>query len=102
MFHGLGTTLTRVLGPDAVEVLPHPSAVSLACARLGWAAETVEVVSAVARPIAAVRRALGPGARVLVLSEGARTPAALAALLATDGWGDSALTVFEQLGAPAG
>jgi precorrin-6Y C5,15-methyltransferase (decarboxylating) len=101
MFHGLGTTLTRVLGPDAVEVLPHPSAVSLACARLGWAAETVEVVSAVARPIAAVRRALGPGARVLVLSEGARTPAALAALLATDGWGDSALTVFEQLGGPA-
>jgi precorrin-6Y C5,15-methyltransferase (decarboxylating) len=75
--------------------------VSLACARLGWAAETVEVVSAVARPIAAVRRALGPAARVLVLSEGAETPAALAALLAADGWGDSTLTVFEQLGGPA-
>jgi precorrin-6B C5,15-methyltransferase / cobalt-precorrin-6B C5,C15-methyltransferase len=101
MFHGLGTTLARVLGPDAVEVLPHPSSVSLACARLGWAAETVEVVSAVARPIAAVRRALGPAARVLVLSEGAETPAALAALLAADGWGDSTLTVFEQLGGPA-
>ena len=101
MFHGLGTTLARVLGPDAVHVLPHPSSVSLACARLGWGAETVEVVSAVARPIAAVRRALGPGARVLVLSEGAGTPAELAALLASDGWGDSALTVFEQLGGPA-
>jgi precorrin-6Y C5,15-methyltransferase (decarboxylating) len=100
MFHGLGTTLARVLGPDAVEVLPHPSSVSLACARLGWGAETVEVVSAVARPIAAVRRALGPGARVLVLSEGAGTPAELAALLTADGWGDSALTVFEQLGGP--
>jgi precorrin-6Y C5,15-methyltransferase (decarboxylating) len=101
MFHGLGTTLARVLGTDAVEVLPHPSSVSLACARLGWGAETVEVVSAVARPIAAVRRALGPGARVLVLSEGAGTPAELAALLESDGWGDSALTVFEQLGGPA-
>ena len=101
MFYGLGTTLARLLGPDAVHVLPHPSSVSLACARLGWGAETVEVVSAVARPIAAVRRALGPGARVLVLSEGAGTPAELAALLASDGWGDSALTVFEQLGGPA-
>jgi len=60
MFYGLGTTLARLLGPDAVHVLPHPSSVSLACARLGWGAETVEVVSAVARPIAAVRRAPGP------------------------------------------
>src|SRR6185312_9278817 len=77
------------------------SSVSLACARLGWAAETVEVISAVARPIAAVRRALGPGARVLVLSEGADTPGELASLLTADGWGDTALTVFEQLGGPA-
>jgi precorrin-6Y C5,15-methyltransferase (decarboxylating) len=47
-----------------------------------------------------VRRVLAPGARVLVLSEGADTPGELAALLADDGWGDSALTVLEQLGGP--
>jgi precorrin-6B C5,15-methyltransferase / cobalt-precorrin-6B C5,C15-methyltransferase len=99
MFYGLGATLARVLGP--VEVLTHPSSVALACARLGWAEEAVEVVSAVARPLAAVRRALGPGTRVLVLSEGAATPGELAALLTADGWGDCALTVFEQLGGPA-
>ena len=99
MHYGLGATLARVLGP--VEVLTHPSSIALACARMGWAAESVEVVSAVGRPLAAVRRVLAPGARVLVLSEGADTPGALAALLADDGWGDSALTVFEQLGGPA-
>jgi len=38
---------------------------------------------------------------VLVLSEGAHTPGELAALLTADGWGDTALTVFEQLGGPA-
>ena len=99
MHYGLGATLARVLGP--VEVLTHPSSVALACARMGWAAESVEVVSAVGRPLAAVRRVLAPGARVLVLSEGAGTPGELAALLADDGWGDSALTVLEQLGGPA-
>jgi len=99
MHYGLGATLVRVLGP--VEVLTHPSSVALACARMGWAAESVEVVSAVGRPLAAVRRVLAPGARVLVLSEGPGTPGELAALLADDGWGDSALTVLEQLGGPA-
>ena len=98
MHYGLGATLARVLGP--VEVLTHPSSIALACARMGWAAESVEVVSAVGRPLAAVRRVLAPGARVLVLSEGADTPGELAALLADDGWGDSALTVIEHLGGP--
>jgi precorrin-6B C5,15-methyltransferase / cobalt-precorrin-6B C5,C15-methyltransferase len=99
MHYGLGVTLARVLGP--VEVLTHPSSAALACARMGWAAESVEVVSAVGRPLAAVRRVLGKGVRVLVLSEGADTPGELAALLTADGWGDTALTVFEQLGGPA-
>jgi precorrin-6Y C5,15-methyltransferase (decarboxylating) len=99
MHYGLGATLARVLGP--VEVLTHPSSIALACARMGWAAESVEVVSAVGRPLAAVRRVLGNGVRVLVLSEGADTPGELAALLSADGWGDTALTVFEQLGGPA-
>jgi precorrin-6Y C5,15-methyltransferase (decarboxylating) len=101
MFHGLGTTLTRVLGADRVDVLAHPSSVSLACARLGWALDSVDVVSAVGRPLSALRRVLAPGARVLVLSEGAATPGEVAALLVADGWAGSALTVFEQLGGPA-
>ena len=73
---------------------------SLACARLGWAVDEVEVVSAVARPLARVRRVLAPGARVLVLSEDAATPAAVAGLLVGAGYGASAMTVLEQLGGP--
>ncbi len=99
MFHGVGATLARVLGPDRLHVVPHPSAVSLACARLGWAVDGVEVVSAVARPLAGVRRVLAPGARVLVLSEGAATPRAVAGLLVDAGYGGSAMTVLARLGA---
>ena len=40
MFHGIGATLARLLGPDAAAVVPHPSSVSLACARLGWPGRT--------------------------------------------------------------
>lgn len=105
MFFGLGATLVRVLGADGVHVLPHPSALALACARLGWASgddtDAVEVISAVGRPLARIRRALGPGRSLLVLSSGADTPAAIAELLVAAGWGPSALTVLEQLGGPA-
>jgi precorrin-6Y C5,15-methyltransferase (decarboxylating) len=101
MVHGIGATLARLLGPDRLAVVPHPSSVSLACARLGWAVDGVEVVSAVGRPLARVRRVLAPGARLVVLSEDAATPAALAALLVDAGYGGSALTVLAQLGGPA-
>jgi precorrin-6Y C5,15-methyltransferase (decarboxylating) len=100
MFHGVGATLARLLGPDRLAVVPHPSSVSLACARLGWALDAVEVISAVGRPPARVRRVLAPGVRLLVLSEGAATPGALAALLVDAGYGASRMTVLAQLGGP--
>ncbi|GAA3508094.1 precorrin-6Y C5,15-methyltransferase (decarboxylating) [Streptosporangium album] len=98
MFHGIGTTLVRLLGPDRVRVLPHPSSVSLACARLGWAADQVEVVSVVTRPVESVHTAVHDGRRVLVLSADGRTPARIAALLARRGYGASPMTVLERLG----
>ena len=101
LFHGIGATLARVLGPERLHVVPHPSSVSLACARLGWPADGVEVISAVARPPARVRRVLAPGARLLVLSEDGATPGTLAALLTDAGYGGSAMTVLAELGGPA-
>ncbi|MFF5205695.1 precorrin-6y C5,15-methyltransferase (decarboxylating) subunit CbiE [Streptosporangium sp. NPDC000396] len=99
MFHGIGTTLVRLLGADRVRVLPHPSSVSLACARLGWAADQVEVVSLVTRPVESVHTAIHEGRRVLVLSADGRTPAQVAALLTARGYGGSPMTVLERLGA---
>jgi precorrin-6Y C5,15-methyltransferase (decarboxylating) len=101
LFQGIGVTLARVLGPERLHVVPHPSSVSLACARLGWPADGVEVISAVARPLARVRRVLAPGARLLVLSEDDATPGMLAALLTDAGYGGSVMTVLAQLGGPA-
>jgi precorrin-6Y C5,15-methyltransferase (decarboxylating) len=98
MFYGVGSTLVRLLGADAVRVLPHPSSVSLACARLGWPADEVEVVSVVGRPIERLHPAVQPGRRLIVLGADASSPAEVAGLLTKRGYGGSALTVLEQLG----
>ncbi|TWD75001.1 precorrin-6Y C5,15-methyltransferase (decarboxylating) [Kribbella amoyensis] len=99
-FHGIGTTLTRLLGAGAVRVIPHPSSVSLACARLGWPQDQVQVVSLVGRPTDLVQPHVQPGRRLVVLSWGAQTPAEVAQLLTARGFGASEFTVLEQLAAP--
>ncbi|MGY5132782.1 precorrin-6y C5,15-methyltransferase (decarboxylating) subunit CbiE [Streptomyces nigrescens] len=119
MFYGIGRTLTEVLGERAaagageaaggspapgagprLRILPHPSSVSHACARLGWPLEDTEVVTLVGRPAENLVRALYDGRRVLVLSAGAGTPAEVAALLRARGFGPTRMRVLEQLGGP--
>ncbi|MEJ2865761.1 precorrin-6y C5,15-methyltransferase (decarboxylating) subunit CbiE [Actinomycetospora flava] len=97
-FYGIGSAVLG-LDPSAV-VLPAPSSAALACARLGWAAQDVEVLSTVGRPLAAVRAALAPRRRLLVLVPDGDAPAALAEALTGWGYGDAELTVLGSLGAP--
>ncbi|MFJ1639208.1 precorrin-6y C5,15-methyltransferase (decarboxylating) subunit CbiE [Streptomyces sp. NPDC088256] len=98
MFYGIGRALTEVLGPDGLRILPHPSSVSYACARIGWPVEDTETVTLVGRPAARLAAALHDGRRVLVLSADADTPAVVAGLLRERGFGPSRLRVLEQLG----
>ncbi|GGT21049.1 precorrin-6Y C5,15-methyltransferase (decarboxylating) [Streptomyces griseoviridis] len=100
MFYGIGRALTEVLGTGAVRVLPHPSSVSYAAARLGWPLEDVEVVTLVGRPAPRLAAALHHGRRLLVLSADAATPATVAELLRDRGFGPSPMRVLERLGAP--
>ncbi len=99
MFFGVGAVLTRVVGAANVHVVPHSSSVSLACARLGWPVQDVTVISAVGRPVELLHPAIHPGRRILVLSADGGTPATVVKLLAERGYGASAVTVLENLGA---
>jgi len=101
MCFGIGRALVEEVGPQSLRVLPHPSSISLACARLGWPVEDTDVVSLVGRPLASLTASLHQGRRVLVLSSDAATPAQVAELLTDRGFGGSAMTVLEQLGSPA-
>lgn len=97
MFYGIGSTLAR---RTEIRVIPHVSSASLVCARLGWALEDVDVVSAVARPVERLHASVHHGRRVLVLSENSSTPLAVARLLTARGFGASRMTVVCSVGGP--
>ena len=100
MLSGVGTSLVRLHGAGAVEVVPHPSSVSLACARLGWAVEETAVVTLVGRPAELLLPHVTPGRRLLVLGSDGSTPGQVAALLTRLGYGASRLTALAGLGGP--
>jgi precorrin-6B C5,15-methyltransferase / cobalt-precorrin-6B C5,C15-methyltransferase len=98
MMFGVGATFAQELHADEFCVIPAPSSLSLAAARLHWPLQEVAVVSLVGRPVAALEAQLHPGARVFVLSSDGSSPAKVAALLTRRGFGASRLSVLEHLG----
>jgi precorrin-6Y C5,15-methyltransferase (decarboxylating) len=98
--HGIAATLARRIPADEMIVIPAAGAFELACARMGWARAEVETLSLHGRPLATLHAFVQPGARLLILSENASTPAAVAGLLCQRGYGGSKITVLEHLGGP--
>jgi precorrin-6Y C5,15-methyltransferase (decarboxylating) len=96
--HGVGSVLARQISADEVLAIPTVSAFSLAAARLLWPLQSTTLVSFCGRPIAGLRPYLQPGTRILALTSGASTPAAIADLLRANGFGTSRMTVLEALG----
>ncbi|MDI3251296.1 MULTISPECIES: precorrin-6y C5,15-methyltransferase (decarboxylating) subunit CbiE [unclassified Pseudomonas] len=101
MFYGVGASLARQVAAEELTILPAPSSVSLAAARLGWPLQEVVTLSVVARPLAAINAHLASGVRLLVLSNDGSSPALIAALLTERSFGPSRISVFEHLGGPA-
>ncbi len=98
--YGVGSVLTRRVGPEDMLVVPAPSAFSLAAARLGWSLPEISLLSLHGRALDLVRPHLQPGARLLALTSDGDGPAMLARLIAESGFGASRLTVLEALGGP--
>jgi len=101
MLHGIGATLAQRLAPERLVVHPHVSAFALACARLGWPAAEVSLLSTLTRPPEIVARALAPGRRIVVYAAGREGAKAVAHVLCARGYGPSRFAVLEQLGGPA-
>ncbi|HEX6665838.1 MAG TPA: precorrin-6y C5,15-methyltransferase (decarboxylating) subunit CbiE [Solirubrobacterales bacterium] len=100
MLHGVGASLARRAPDAALTVHPHPSALAYTCARLGWPAAEVELVSAVGRPADVLARDLQPGRRIVAYASGEDGAASLAAVARAHGYGPSRFVVLEQLGGP--
>jgi precorrin-6Y C5,15-methyltransferase (decarboxylating) len=101
MWFGIGVTLARAFGRDALTVIPAPGAFSLAAARMGWPLADVTCLTLHGRPLSLLNLHICPDARLLVLSENGGTPSAVADTLVARGYGPSTLTVFEHMGGSA-
>ncbi|WP_192365657.1 precorrin-6y C5,15-methyltransferase (decarboxylating) subunit CbiE, partial [Mesorhizobium mediterraneum] len=99
-FHGVGVTLARKIPSQEMQVIPAPSAMSLAAARLGWALQDIETISLHGRSLDLIRPLLHPGTRILALTSDGDAPAAIARLLIELDFGASRLTILEALGGP--
>lgn len=100
MHFGVGVALARRVSAAEMTIIPAPSAFSLACASLTWPLAEVATLTLHGRPLSMLNGYLQPGARLLILSEDAATPVAVAALLGARGYGGSRLTVLEHMGGP--
>lgn len=100
MWFGVGATLAGRFPPEETTVVPHAGAFSLAASRLGWPLAEVVPLTLHGRPIDRLALHLSPGARLLLLTEDGKAPAAIAAYLTARGWGPSRLTLLERLGGP--
>lgn len=100
LWYGVGVSLLKRIPRAEMAILPGRSAFALAAARLGWPLAEVETLTLHGRPLALLQPFVQPGAKLLILSDGAATPAAVAALLRERGYGASAMTVLEHLDGP--
>ncbi|MEH6630400.1 MAG: precorrin-6y C5,15-methyltransferase (decarboxylating) subunit CbiE [Halopseudomonas aestusnigri] len=98
MCFGVGATFAKRLPLEEMNVVPGISSYSLACARLGWAMMDVDLFTLHGRPLSLMHSHIQPGARLLMLSENAKTPSEVADLLIDRGFGDSKITVLEHMG----
>jgi len=100
LHHGVATTLLRRLPATEMVVHPAPSAFSLAAAAMRWPLEDVRTLSLHGAPEETVRGHLAPGRRLIVLTRDGAAPQAVASVLEAAGYGESEVTVLENLGGP--
>lgn len=100
MHFGVGATLARSVPSDEMRVIPAPSAFSLAAARLGWPLDRCIQLTLHGRAPAALARYLAPGARLIILAEGAGTVAAVRDMLVERGFAESRMVALAHMGGP--
>ncbi len=100
-FHyGIGSTLLAYVPVSEMAVFPAPSALSLACARLGWPLQNSRLLSLHGRAMSRLNRHLYQGVRVVALTSDGAAPAQIADILTERNMGESRITVLEALGGP--
>ncbi|MEM9230728.1 MAG: precorrin-6y C5,15-methyltransferase (decarboxylating) subunit CbiE [Pseudomonadota bacterium] len=100
LWYSVGARILKAIPADQVTFYPQLSSFQWAAARLGWSLADVETLTVHGRPVEQAIRYFAPGARLLILTQGAQTPREIAELLTEHGYGESRLIVLGALGGP--
>lgn len=95
---GIGASLDKHLSSDEFTIYPSPSAFQRAAAKLHWPLQNVACISLHGRAVETLHAQVLPGNRILALTSDAVTLKHVAELLMARGYGQSMLTVLENLG----
>lgn len=98
LFFGIGTWLGKQFSAAQLRFYPGVSSLQAACHRLGLAMQTVQTVSLHGRPLHTLRRHLGRNRTLLLLTDKDSQPQHIAQECCDAGFGQSSITVCENLG----
>ena len=98
MWFGAGASIARRLGRDGCEVIPAPSGLQLAAARLGWPLAECGIVSIHGRPAHTILSKLHPRAKLLVIPRDGKSPGEAADLLTSNGHGKAKIHILANMG----
>ncbi|NKB51450.1 MAG: precorrin-6y C5,15-methyltransferase (decarboxylating) subunit CbiE [Rhizobiaceae bacterium] len=98
LWYSVGARILRAIPADEVTFFPQLSAFQWASARMGWSLADCETVTVHGRADSQILPHMAPGVRMLVLTQNADTPAALAKMLCDRGFGGSRMVVLAALG----
>lgn len=100
LWYSVGARIGRAIDPAGIVYHPHVSAFQLAAARMGWSLADLDTLTVHGRHVAQMIGFIQPGARLLILTTGAETPAQIARFLTDRGYGGSDMTVLAAMGGP--
>jgi len=98
LWFSVGARIGRNIPASEITYHPQVSAFQLAAARMGWSMADLETLTVHGRPVEQMIAFIQPGARLLILTTGAETPAQIAEFLVQRGFGRSKMTVLAAMG----
>ena len=98
MNFGTARKILTFVPKEDVTIIPHLSAFSLTAARMGWSIPDCDCFTIHGRPAANVEAFIQPEARLMMLTEDGSSVAEVCRRLAARGFGQSEVTVLENLG----
>jgi precorrin-6Y C5,15-methyltransferase (decarboxylating) len=98
MNYGVARKLMEFIPFEEMTIIPHLSAFSLAANRMGWSLPDCDTLTLHGRPAANLEAFIQPGARLIVLTADATTIPEIAGRLEVRGFGQSPITILENLG----